>query len=367
MFPPRFVIANTSLSRASLRLVQRTWATGSEHDQQPLAWLSRIGKETELAHVHDALNAALAEDASIGECQTGLLAVECVAYLRGGDADLHPHAHAWLRTKRPTADDALRDLALAVIDKTRSASRLATWWHVELADKLDGWLAALDHVAARLRSATRVADAASPTSGELDALKADLDAALPHLRVALVPKLIDEPIASMVVAPGLSLLLYYALPNSAPVPVPQSHVDAWGRSVWKDAAARTRAVAELKIHIIESEHHEVSVVFGSDTFTAGMAPFVDIFLDAPAPHGVLLGIPFAGGFVFHRIVDNHWREAATDVIEHIERLFESEEPISKKLYWWRDGSITEQDYHRIGDALIINGTPELLEAMSAVG
>jgi hypothetical protein len=98
-----------------------------------------------------------------------------------------------------------------------------------------------------------------------------------------------------------------------------------------------------------------------------MAPFVDIFLDAPAPYGCLLGIPFAGGFVFHRIVDAHWREAATDVMEHVDRLFESEEPISRELYWWRDGTLSIVPHQRVGEAILVAPTEELLAALAPLG
>lgn len=347
--------------------MQRTWATGSDHDQQPLAWLSRLDDSSTLETLRQALAVALADDATVGECQTGLLAVEAIAYLRGADADLHPHLHAWLHAKRPIVDDALRDLAMAVVARLRSDSQLANHWRVHLADRFERWQSALDGVAIRLRDARRAEDAAHPTLAEIEALGTSLEAALPHLRVALVTAQVDDPVATEVIGPGLTLVLHYELPGKEPVAVPRAHTQAWGKTPWREAAARTRAVAELRIHHIESEHHEVSVVFGSDTFTAGMAPFVDIFLDAPAPYGVLLGIPFAGGFVFHRIVDAHWRDAATDVMEHVDKLFESQEPISRELYWWRDGTLTIVPHQRVGEAILVMPSDELLAALAPLG
>jgi hypothetical protein len=75
--------------------MQRTWATGSAHDDKPLDWLFDLRYAKDLGHLTEALQAAL-DNGSVGACQTALLAAECVGWLRGAPADLHDDARRWL-------------------------------------------------------------------------------------------------------------------------------------------------------------------------------------------------------------------------------------------------------------------------------
>src|SRR5450631_1448538 len=107
--------------------MQRAWATGGEHDHGPMEWVAAISDESKVAdHIRVALDAAIEPDATIAQCQAGVLAVECVTYLHGGDADLDPLVHVWMRDMHPTTDEALRANALEVLAKLGADSALAT-------------------------------------------------------------------------------------------------------------------------------------------------------------------------------------------------------------------------------------------------
>src|SRR5688500_420019 len=93
--------------------MQRAWATSAEHDQGPMDWVAAINEDSKVEdHIRVALEVATRPDATIAQCQTGMLAVECVTYLQGGDADLDPRVHLWMREVHPNSDEALRATAL---------------------------------------------------------------------------------------------------------------------------------------------------------------------------------------------------------------------------------------------------------------
>lgn len=117
----------------------RTWATGSAHDDKPLDWLFDLRYGKDIGHITAALNGAL-DDASVGACQTALLAAECVSWLRGAPADMHDDARAWVKETPMVADQAVVDLTLTVIDRITGASALRDWWEEFRPDLVAGWL-----------------------------------------------------------------------------------------------------------------------------------------------------------------------------------------------------------------------------------
>ncbi len=345
--------------------MQRTWATGTEHDQGPMEWLAAIGEDTVVAaHLRAALAAAIAPDATIAQGEAGLLAIECVTYIHGGDADLHPLVHGWMRELRPSPDEGLRTTALEVLAKVRASSPLATYWRTDLPDLHAAWESALDNLAARLVRAQRPGD--PRTDPRILAFASDLEAATEHLRLALVPYAItDEPIVHELVAPGLSVVVHYAdVGELDPVPVPIAHARPGLAAL---AAKRTREICGLKTHIIECAGFEISVAFGTSSFTAGLLPYANL-LEPDAPHGLLIAAPTAKAIVYHRIRDATWNEAAVEIVGQVRELFEkSGEQISPQLWWWHEGRVTELPYAVVADNVMIEPIAAFVSSIEKLG
>ncbi|MFT3698746.1 MAG: hypothetical protein QM831_36705 [Kofleriaceae bacterium] len=340
--------------------MQRAWATGTEQDQGPREWLAAIGEQTHVGdHVRLALDTALAPDASIAQCQAGLLAVECVTYIQGGDADLDPLVHVWMRDLHPLADEALRARGLEVLAAIRAASSLATYWRTEQADRIAEWEAALDGLRDRLTTAKRAPDPREDP--RIVAFASDFEAAKPHLRVALVPyEIKDEPIVRVKIAPNLTVVVHYAdVGELEPLPVPIEHARAWkqgGAALGELAAKRTREVSGLRTHILENDGFEVNLAFGTTSFTAGLMPYAKLLLPegTEAPHGMLVSAPNAGTVVYHVIADANWNAAAVEIINQVRDLYEKAgAKISPQLWWWRDGKVIELPYAVVADNVMI--------------
>src|SRR4051812_23254632 len=243
--------------------MQRAWATGAEHDRGPMDWVAAISDDAKVAdHIRAALAAAIASDATIAQCQTGMLAVECVTYLHGGDADLDPLVHVWMRDRQPSTDEALRATALEVLAKLRADSALATHWRAEPAERQAEWTTCLDNLRDRLTAAKRKPDPREDP--RIIAFGKSFLAAKAHLRVALVPyEITDEPSVHLLVAPGLSIVVHYAeVDELEPVAVPIDHARSWNRTakeLAKLAAKRTREVSDLCTHIVENDGFEINL------------------------------------------------------------------------------------------------------------
>lgn len=119
--------------------MQRTWATGSAHDDKPLDWLFDLRYGKDIGHITEALQAAL-DSGSVGACQTALLAAECVGWLRGAPADLHDDARRWLKETPMEADQGVVDLTIRVVDRITSQSALKAWWEEFRPDLAPAWL-----------------------------------------------------------------------------------------------------------------------------------------------------------------------------------------------------------------------------------
>jgi hypothetical protein len=307
--------------------MQRAWASGAEHDQGPMEWVAAINNDLEVAdHIRAALEAAVLPDATIAQCQVGMLAVECVTYLQGGDADLDPLVHIWMRDVHPNSDEAMRTTALDVLAKLRADSALATHWQRESPERQAEWATSLDNLHERLTNAKRKPD--PRTDPRIIALGKNFTAAKDHLRVALVAyEVVDEPIVHVLVAPGFSVIVHYAeVGDMEPLAVPIEHARAWKRTpkeLAKLAAKRTREVSDIRTHILENEGFEISLAFGNTSFTAGLLPYANLLLkEGGVPHGMLVAAPNAGTVVYHRILDTKWDEAAVALIEHIKEMYE---------------------------------------------
>ena len=118
--------------------MQRTWVTGSAHDDKPLDWLFDLRYGKDIGHITEALNGALT-DGSVGACQAALLAAECVGWIRGAPADLHDDARAWVKGTPMVADQAVVDLTLRVMDQITSRSALKEWWEEFRPDLAPEW------------------------------------------------------------------------------------------------------------------------------------------------------------------------------------------------------------------------------------
>lgn len=119
--------------------MQRTWATGSAHDDKPLDWLFDLRYGKGIGHITEALQSAL-DNGSVGACQAALLAAECVGWLRGAPADLHDDARRWLKETPMEADQGVVDLTTRAIDRITSQSALKAWWEEFLPDLAPAWL-----------------------------------------------------------------------------------------------------------------------------------------------------------------------------------------------------------------------------------
>jgi len=353
--------------------MQRAWATGAEHDRGPMEWVAEINAESKVAdHIRSALDAAIAPDATIAQCQTGMLAVECVTYLHGGDADLDPLVHIWMRDLHPTTDEALRATALEVLAKLRADSALATHWRAEPAERQAEWDTSLDNLRDRLTTAKRKPDPRKDP--RIVAFANSFLAAKAHLRVALVPyEITDEPSVHVLVAPGLSIVVHYAeVEGLEPLPVPIEHARAWNRTakdLAKLAAKRTREVSGLRTHIIENDGFEINLAFGTNSFTAGLLPYASLLLaEGTAPHGMLVAAPNEGTVVYHRIADAKWNEAAVEIVGQVREIYTSSaQRISPQLWWWHKGKVIELPYTVIADNVIIQPVDAFVNHVKKLG
>jgi hypothetical protein len=353
--------------------MQRTWATGAEHDRGPMAWVAAISDESKVAdHLRAALDAGRPSTATIAECQTAMLAIECATYLQGGDADLPAVVHVWMRDANPKPDEALRVTALEVLTQLRAESALATHWRSEPVERQAEWATCLEHLHVRLTTARRKPDPGKDP--RIAAFATSFDTAKHHLRVALVAYEIgDEPIVHVLVAPGLSIVVHYAeVDELEPVAVPIEHARAWkktAKAIAKLAAQRTREVSGLRTHIVEHEGYEISLAFGNSSFTAGLLPYANALLDhAEAPHGLLVAAPNAGTVVYHRISDAKWKEAAVEIVGQVRELYaKSAERISPQLWWWHEGKVIELPYTVIADNVIIEPVEAFVSSVKSLG
>jgi hypothetical protein len=353
--------------------MQRAWATGAEHDRGPKEWLAAIGETTGVAdHLRLALDAAIAPDATVAQCQAGMLAIECVTYLHGGDADLDPLVHVWMRDRHPPPDEALRATALDVLAKLRGSSALAAHWSTQSAERQAEWATALDHLRDRLTTAKRKPDPREDP--RVIALAKSFLAAKAHLRVALVPyEITDEPIVHVRIAPGLTIVVHYAeIDELEPLAVPIEHAAAWNRTpkdLAKLAAKRTREVSGLRTHTLENDGFEINLAFGNSSFTAGLLPYADLLLaDGGAPHGMLVAAPNEGTVVYHRITDAKWSEAAVEIVGQARELYtKSAQRISPQLWWWHKGKVIELPYTVVAETVIIQPIDAFVNHVKQLG
>ncbi|MDX2086835.1 MAG: hypothetical protein SFX73_03240 [Kofleriaceae bacterium] len=353
--------------------MQRAWATGAEHDQGPMEWIAAISDQSKVSeHIRVALGAALAPDATIGQCQAGMLAIECVTYMQGGDADIDPFVHTWMRDLHPNSDETLRVAALEALEKLRTDSALATHWRTQPEERQTQWHSALDNLRDRLTTAKRKPD--PRMDPRIIALGKSFKAAQEHLRVALVAyEITDEPIVHVRVAPGLSVVVHYAaLDELEPLAVPIEHARGWHRSakdLAKLAARRTREVSGLRTHILEHEGFEISLAFGNSSFTAGLLPYANLLLtEGTAPHGMLVAAPNAGTLVYHKIIDAKWNEASVAIIGQVREIYANAPPqISPALWWWHKGKVIELPYAVVADNVIIDPVEEFASYIKKLG
>lgn len=353
--------------------MQRTWATSGDHDRGPIEWVAAINGTSEVAsYLRAALDAASANDATIAQGQTGMLAIECVTYLHGGDADLDPLVHVWMRDANPSPDETLRTTALGVLAKLRATSALATHWRTEPAECRADWAMSLDNLHARLATAKRKPDPREDP--RIVDFANNFKAAKHHLRVALVPyEIIDEPIVHVLVAPSLSIVVHYAeVDELEPLAVPIEHARAWKKTpkaIAKLAAKRTHEVSGLRTHIVEHEGFEINFAFGNSSFTAGLLPYANLLLgEADAPHGLLVAAPNVGTVVYHRIIDATWNEAAVEIVGQVREIYTtSAERTSPQLFWWHEGTVIDLPYTVIAENVIIEPVEAFMSAMQPLG
>ncbi len=132
--------------------MKRTWVTGSAHDDKPLDWLFDLRHNDDVSHMTEALEAVTNdEDASIGAWQTALLVAECVACLRGGKADLHEDAVAWLQKVKPVLTDENVALTEKVVATARTNSALQRWWREFKAEDMAVWQRAVAYLGRRVK------------------------------------------------------------------------------------------------------------------------------------------------------------------------------------------------------------------------
>ena len=353
--------------------MQRTWATGAEHDRGPVEWVAAINDESTVAEqLRAALAAAMMTDATVAQGQTGMLAIECVTFLQGGDADLPPVVHGWMRDLNPHTDEALRATALEVLAGLRERSALATHWRAEPTERQVEWATSLDNLHVRLTTAKRKPDPRNDP--RIAAFAKSFESAKPHLRIALVPyEITDEPIVHLLVAPGLSIVVHYAeVGELEPVPVPITHARAWKRTakaIAKLAAKRTLEVSDLRTHIVEHVGFEINLAFGNSSFTAGLLPYANLFVGAAqVSHGLLVAAPNAGTVVYHRIIDATWKEAAVEIVGQVREIYTSSAlRISPQLWWWYEGKVIELPYTLIAETVMIEPIAAFANTVKPLG
>lgn len=338
-----------------------------------MEWIAAINADLKVdEHIRAALEASVLPEATIAQCQAGMLAVECATYLQGGDADLDPRVHVWMHDVHPNSDESLRARALEVLATLRAESALAQHWRDQAAEKRAEWETALDKLQERLTNAKRKPD--PRTDARIVALGKSFEKAKEKLRVALVPyEVIDEPIVHVKIAPSLSVVVHYAgVDEMEPLAVPAEHAKAWKRApkdLAKIAAKRTREASDIRTHILEHEGFEIALAFGDSSFTAGLMPYANLLIkEGGVPHGMLVAAPNAGTVVYHRIVDGKWNEAAVALLEHIREMYEvSAARITPQLWWWHKNKLVELPYVAVADQIVIQPVDEFVNYVGKLG
>lgn len=354
--------------------MQRAWATGGEHDRGPLEWVEAIREDSNVVeHIRGALDAVIAPEATLEQCQAGMLAIECVTYLQGGDADLHPMVHQWILDRHPNADEKLREVALGVLAKLVDRSTLASHWSAEPEAKQTEWVACITNLRERLVTAKRKPDPRKDK--RIVAFASNFNTAKKHLRVALVPyEIRDEPIVHVKIAPGLSVVIHYAeVGDLEPIAVPIEHARAWKKTekaIAKLAAKQTHEVSGIRTHIVEHDGFEIDLAFGNSSFTAGLLAFANLLLleEKQTPYGMLVAAPNAGTVIFHRIADASWNPAAVEIVKQVTEIYEkSAQRLTPSLWWWHEGKVIELPYQVVAGNVMIQPIESFVECVKKLG
>jgi hypothetical protein len=140
--------------------LERTWVTGSAHDDKVLDWLFDLRYAQTRSPIDDALKAVTVNnDATVGEWQTALLVSECVAYLRQAPADIHQDAREWLEKVQLELTQTLIEQTVQVLDLALAQSSLHQWWKQFRAARAEGFEAAVGYLRRRVLDGP---DASSP-------------------------------------------------------------------------------------------------------------------------------------------------------------------------------------------------------------
>ena len=388
--------------------MERTWLSDSTHDERAIEWLADLGGGDVGARIREALGlVADGPDDSPGAAGTALVAAECVAYLRGAPADLPAGARRALAGAGLEADRGLVDLAVRAVETVLERSELARWWARHRPERAAAWAEAVDGLKTRILGGPGVVpaepgrrpedeDEPEPedepedepeTERERDgpgpfgddagiASLVDPEGPPPDLAVARrVLKLglyagdaVEEPIAWKSPAPGLIAVLLYDLPDAL-VPVPAAHAAAFGRpadELFEIALENIKAWADLKVETRTlDDGAALTALFGSDAFTAALALALGDYLERPAPHGALVGVPYTGAVLYHIVADARWASAARALLHEVARLCEGDDALSPHLYWWHDGRLTAFPAEVAGDAVRLDPPRAFLDEVVA--
>jgi len=126
------------------------WGTGTFENDGALDFVGMIIQTEDLAAVESALNEVLAEDDYLDAyvAETGLVAGEVIAALRGQPGELPDDLSEWL-AKRDSASEALANQAQLAIHRIMAPdSELRELW--EESDEFDAWQDGIDDLLRRL-------------------------------------------------------------------------------------------------------------------------------------------------------------------------------------------------------------------------
>lgn len=151
-------------------------------------------------------------------------------------------------------------------------------------------------------------------------------------------KMVCRPLAE-----GLVAALVYDLPSSVcsidrPTTLPWGLSDDELFAVALENVAQEPAPSVRQVEIGGGAH--LTALLGETFFTASQALRLERFLDAPAPHGVLLAVPHRHCVLFHPIRDARVIQAVNGIIPMAFGMYrEGPGSISPSLYWWRAGRL----------------------------
>ncbi|MEM6930624.1 MAG: hypothetical protein AAF602_27060 [Myxococcota bacterium] len=181
----------------------------------------------------------------------------------------------------------------------------------------------------------------------MDSWNADLDEALPNLKLRIYPSttLADarDNLIVREVAPDLLAVLCFDLPRIVAT-VPASSLDAWGVTLddlWSSAVDNVRRDPDLeRTDQVLPDDIIVSALIGDSLFTASQLLCLEGWVEPVTLFGAIVAVPHRHALLYHPIVGPEVVDAVARMAPMaIEMHAQGPGSITPELFWWRPGQI----------------------------